>query len=489
MSTPLGFLQGLESSDTVIPDLPYSPVFDMLNMSIVFGSNGVAYGNGGESRNEAVVGGNNTQKTGMAVKKAVRFLFRYKGSVVFYKDIEATFDVDRLAEAYDEECGIPGYFNEHILNKRFFYFSRNDVNNPCDGTFVHEKFKWYHAQVKEAMKRGDDIMMPTPYLGRDGKQIKIITPAMFIIDSISEMPFKKVSEHFQEGNVDDGGEKRTRDLAIGNMRRIVYEDADILGGGAGAYQVWIAQVVDKINLTGRPEEKESIFIRPGKKLKAPKSLMRLPQIGHEIIKGSVLKGGTGGQEWLYPNPFGKDVEVTPDAKEIPDLMFYTNQPYRNKAGMSGINAFFIGSQSMGIQEGLTMYHVLKTAKYFGLDGSDRSHNVVIYPECKVGRTTVWEKTLEDKKFLRALTIIYHLWFMQTFWLTLPKKYRLTPQELYDGVIANGGDWNDILENTVDYWFTNPDIDKYTVTTYELCRIAIGERKPYWKEEGAVKAIV
>ncbi len=41
------------------------------------------------------------------------------------------------------------------------------------------------------------------------------------------------------------------------------------------------------------------------------------------------------------------------------------------------------------------------------------------------------------------------------------------------------DWNDILENTVDYWFTNPDIKKFTVTTYELIRIAIGERDAYW----------
>lgn len=479
MSTPLAFTQTLESSDTLIPDLPFSPVFDMLNMEIVFGSNGAAYGNGGLCRNNAVVGGNNTQKTGKLVLMMARFLYRYAGSVVMFMDIEATFSVDRLAEAYDFETGEPGSFNRDILNKRFFYFSRNDVNNPCDGNFVIDKFKWVNAQIKEAIKAKQEIMMKTPYLGKDGKEIEIITPIFIAVDSISEMPFKKVSEHFQEGNVDDGGEKRTRDLAIGNMRRIVYEDADILGGGAGVYQTWVAQVVDKINLTGRPEEKESVFIRPGKKLKAPKSLMRLPQIGHEILKGSVLKGGTGGQEWLYPNPFGKDVDVSADAKEIPDLMFYTNQPYRNKAGMSGINAFFIGSQSMGIQEGLTMYHVLKTAKYFGLDGSDRSHNVVIYPDLKVGRTTVWEKTLEDKKFLRALTIIYHLWFMQTFWLTLPKQYRITPQELYEKIKDRGLDWNDILENTVDYWFTNPAIKKHTVTTYELIRIAVGERDPYW----------
>ncbi|HHZ7224954.1 TPA: hypothetical protein ACWLXL_004382 [Pseudomonas aeruginosa] len=489
MSTPLLFTQELESSDTLIVNLPFSPIFDMLNTEILMSASGVAYNNGGLCRNNAIVGGNNTQKTGMTVLGMARVLIRFKGSIVFFFDIEATFSVDRLAEMIDREIGIPEYFNEQILGKRFFYFSRNDLVNPCDGTFVHDKFKWLKGKIAEQIKAKADIFMKTPFTDSKGKPVKIITPILCVVDSISEMPFHRVSEHFQEGDVDQGGEKKTRDLVIGNLRRIVYEDADILGGVSGCYQIWVAQVVDKINMTGRPEEKESIFIRPGKKLKGPKAMMRIPQIGHEILKGSVLKGGSNGQEWLYPNPFGKDVIVTPDAKEMPDLMIYNNQPYRNKAGMSGINAFFIGSQSMGIQEGLTMYHVLKTAKYFGLEGSDRSHHCIPYPDLKVGRTTVWENTIEDRKFLRALTIIYHLWFMQTFWLTLPHKYRLTPQALYDGIIAQGLDWNDILENTVDYWYTNPDIDKYTVTTYELIRIALGERKPYWKEKGAPKAIV
>lgn len=482
MSTPLAFTKGLESSDIVIADLPFSPVFDMLNMDIVYGLNGAAYGNGGLTRNGAVVGGNNTQKTGLLVLAMARFLWRYAGSVAMFADIEATFSVERLAEAYDRLSGEIGSFARDVLDVRFFYFSRNDITNPCDGNFVIEKFKWINLQIKEALKNKEDIMMETPYLGKDKKQIKIITPIMFGVDSISEMPFKKVSEHFQEGNVDDGGEKRTRDLAIGNMRRIVYEDADILGGASGVYQMWVAQVVDKVNLTGRPEEKESVFVRPGKKLKAPKSLMRIPQIGHEIIKGSPLKGGSNGQEWMYPNPFGKDVEITQDAKEIPDLMQYTNQPYRNKSGMSGIQASFIGSQSMGIQEGLTMYDVLKRAKYFGLEGSAISHAVIIYPQLKLGRTTIWEKTLQDKKLDRALTIIYHLWFMQTIWITLPHKYRITPKQLYDGIIARGMDWNDILETTVDYWYTNPLIKEHTVTTYELIRIALGERDPYWTDK-------
>lgn len=473
MSTPFDFVKKLQTSEIIIPTLNFSPVFDMLNGEIATGPDGKSYVNGGLCRNNAVVGGNNTQKTGLAVLAMVRTLTRYAGSITFFFDIEATFSVQRLANQVDREIGVEGYFARELLNKRFFYFSRND---GCDGTFVHDKFKELSVDIKEAIKAKKDIYMDTVYAGTDGKVIKIITPILIVTDSISEMHFHKVSEDFQEGDVDEGGAKKTRDMVIGNLRRIVYEDADILGGASGVYQMWTAQIADIINMTGRPLEKESVFIRQGKKIKGPKALMRIPQIGHEIIRGSALKSG---QEWMYPDPFGKDVVTTKDARENPDLLMYSNSPYRNKSGLSGISMFFIGSQSLGIQEGLTMYHSLKTNDMFGLEGSVINHACVLYPECKLGRTTIRKKLLDDDKLTRALTICYQLWYMNTFWLGMENKYRITPEVLYEKIKERGLDWNEILEDTVDYWFTNKDIKKFTVTSMELVKVALGERDPYW----------
>ena len=479
MASPHSFVKAMKSSDTVIPTLQFSPMMDMINGEFLVGPDQVTYMNGGLCRNNAVTGGNNTQKTGQTVLMMANALYRYHTLIVAFKDIEATFNVGRLADIVDELFGIPGYFYAEILDKRFFYFSRNDIENPCDGNFVHQWFKDRHADVKQAIKEKQNIYINTPYPGNDGNAVKIISPIMTVVDSISEMHFAKTSAHFQEGEVDEGGAQKTRDLVIGNQRRIVYEDCDVLGGEFGAYQVWTAQVTDIVNMTGQPLEKESVFIRQGKKLKGPKSLLRIPQIGYEIIRGSALKSG---QEWMYPNPFGSDVVIGKDAKENPDLLFYTTNIYRNKSGSSGSSLFFIGSQSLGIQEGLSMYHAIKTSDMFGLEGSAISHACVLYPECKVGRTTVWKKSIEDKKFYRALGICYQMWFMQTFWLTLEHKYRMTPQEMYNKIKEQGYDWNDILENTVDYWFTNPMITKHTVSTLELLKIALGERKPYWLDK-------
>ena len=473
MTTPFSFVKEMKSSNVIIPCLNVSPITDMITGKYTIGPQGITYMNGGSCRDNAVVGGNNTQKTGFTIKDMARGLYRFEKSLGFVIDIEATYDVDRLAAAVDHEANEKGYFVREILNKRFFYYNRND---DIDGTWIHNFFKDLNTKVKQDIKDKKDVFIKTPYLGNDGEQMEIIIPIFIVVDSISELNFHKVSAHFQEGDVDEGGEKRTRDMAIGNMRRIVYEDANILGGASGVYQYWTAQVVDTINMTGRPQEKESVFLRQGKKLKAPKSLMRIPQVGYEIIRGSALKQG---QEWMYPNPFGKDVVVDADARENPDLLMYSLTTYRNKSGGSGASYFFIGSQSLGIQEGLTMYHSLKTANMFGLEGSVISHACVLYPELKVGRTTVWEKSLSDRKFERALVICYQMWFMQTFWLDLDKKYRITPKELYEKIKEKGLDWDNILENTVDYWFTNPAIKKKTVTTMELLKVALGEREAYW----------
>lgn len=51
-------------------------------------------------------------------------------------------------------------------------------------------------------------------------------------------------------------------MVIGNQRRIVYEDCDVLGGALDFVQLWTAQVVDVINMTGRPQEKNlSLFVQ------------------------------------------------------------------------------------------------------------------------------------------------------------------------------------------------------------------------------------
>jgi len=203
-------------------------------------------------------------------------------------------------------------------------------------------------------------------------------------------------------------------------------------------------------------------------------MKKLPALGVEIIRGAPLKNG---QEWLYPDPYGKDEFFDADGKASPDLMEYFVSPYRNKNGISGGHTSFIGSQHLGIQEDLTAYHNLKKHKFFGYDSDNpRGHSLVIYPGSRLGRTTIRGQINEDLCLRRALCITYQYMNKMKYDLTLDQKYRMTIEDFYEK-IGKLMDWEWILNETVDYWFINDDIKKTTLSTFELMRIAVGEGDP------------
>lgn len=462
------FIKKIESSEAIHVSFNFSPLFDLINGRYFKGIGGVKYLNGGITENNAIVGGSNTQKTGMLVFAIAKFLHRFPMGIVLYNDTESTLDVGRLADAVDELFGIPGYFMENIMNQRFIYKAGND---EFDGTALHNFVKDAYSNY-QANRNNPELYVKTVFLNKENKPIEIVAPIMVVNDSLTDMRFNEASSKFTEGDVDEGGKKRTRDMEFGNLKRIVFEDSHHLGGIAGLRMWWVGQVSDIINMDGKPLEKQSTFIRQGKKIaKCPSSILRLPSIGFEIIRGSALKSDN---DWMYPNPLGRDVVISADSRENPDLLSYSFSMFRNKGGPSGLQGTFIGSQSDGIQEGLSMYHILKTNNYFGLGiGSKVSHACDLLPDVKIGRTTIRNMIDNNHKLYRAITICYQMWFMQNYWLRLDPIYRITPADLYIAIENLGYDWDILLENTIDYWHLNPEITKVTLSTMELMDIALG----------------
>ncbi len=482
MASPFAFLQNEPRSHDVHIALQMSPFFDMLNGRYYTGLGNIEFFNAGMYDNTFIAGGSNTQKTGLLVFFLKRFLVRYPNGLIIYWDTESTLDVGRLREAVDDEM-YPGYWDEVVCNKddpRFLYFAAKD---NFDGTALHNLAKKINTDYLNSMK-DKSRYMDTKFLDKEGKIIQIRVPIMLIDDSLSSLKFNEAAATFQEGDVDSGGAKNTRDMKIGNLKRILFEDVIQLTVPAGVRLWWTGQIRDVISIDGRPQEKQSTFIRPGKKInQCPKAVLSEPATGFDIIKGTALKQD---QEWMYPNPNGKDTWVSPDGKQNPDLIEYSFSMYRNKGGASGLQLSFIGSQSEGILEDLSMYHVIKKNNYFGLnvvkgEWSIQSHACYLYPDVKVGRTTVRDKLRKDYRLYRAVSFCFQMWFMQTFWLRLESKFYMTPEELYVKIKDQGYDWNEFLD-TIDYTHANPNEKRPILTTKELLLIALGEKKPHWHKK-------
>lgn len=490
MLSALNFLQSYGAESNLQIGLNVSPIFDLQTTSMIKGKDGVWYMNGGLMPINALAGGNNTQKTGRTVRDVASLLYRFPKAIILYGDTESTLDVSRLAESVDRLFGEEGYFEEHIEDKRFIYMPNSAGK---DGTYYHNKVKEIYVtlQALSESKDKDDIaaykelFFNTPFWSKKlGKYIEERQPILFICDSISETNFDDLMfKQFEDGDIDAGGKKRTRDMEIGNLRRILMSDVCTLGPRVGVRSYWIAQSADVINMDGKPKEKDSTFIRHNKKLQAPKAILKLPHIGVEIIRGQVLKQSD--HSVTYPR--GKESTISSNAKSNPELVQYLTTVFRNKSGSSGGDISFIGSQEQGILENLSMYDTLKENKYFGLDGSAVRHTCSLMPDKSIMRTTVrdlLEGPDADPKLQRAVEIVYQYWYQVTFWDNFPENWKMTPAELYQKGVEVGLDWDDVLENTVYYWCDNPEIKKtkHTLTIFELMEILVNGKKPYWKDK-------
>ena len=88
--------------------------------------------------------------------------------------------------------------------------------------------------------------------------------------------------------------------------------------------------------------------------------------------------------------------------------------------------------------------------------------------------------LENRRLQRALEITAGLAYIQNNWFRLEPEYHITPQELYDKVKEAGFDWDEILDNTVEYWqFKDQETktSKRCVTVKTLLDMALKGLKP------------
>ncbi len=131
---------------------------------------------------------------------------------------------------------------------------------------------------------------------------------------------------------------------------------------------------------------------------------------------------------------------------------------------------------------LSLWYYLKetlTGDY-GFTRSGHFYELSLLPGVKFGRTTIFDMALENRRLQRALEITAGLAYIQNNWFRLEPEYHITPQELYDKVKEAGFDWDEILDNTVEYWqFKDQETktSKRCVTVKTLLDMALKGLKP------------
>ena len=369
-------------------------------------------------------------------------------------------------EEFSKECDL-------FLTRRWIITDKTIVS----GTEYYAKKKAY---LDNKVKNKAKLLIDTPFLERDGKTtIKIIFPTFSQVDSFTEFETDDVTE-MQKNELGDAG-ANTIHMRQGLAKMRFLMEAPRLNVGSNNYLLMTAQL-----------GKETTMNNAG-----PAGQVPMQKLSH-LKNGDTIKGVTGKFTFLTHNCYQcvkatpminqgtKTVEYPRDADDDTnldtDLNLLQIRNLRSKSGASGMMQNLIVSQSDGILPSLTEFHYIKEMDRYGIEGSNISYNLVIYPEVKLSRTTVRGKIDSDPKLRRALNIMAEMCQMEEYWRGDDLKYLCTPKELLDGLVANGYDMNMILSETRSWWCLNPKHRLKFLSTLDILKMAKGEYHPYWLEE-------
>ena len=223
-----------------------------------------------------------------------------------------------------------------------------------------------------------------------------------------------------------------------------------------------------------------------------------PEKQNQYLKGDTkIKGGTSKTNYLtllsfYANTAVSLKNKTTKLPEYPrseveeydtDLNLVRLTLLRSKSGPSGAVTELVVSQDEGVLDALSSFRYIKVSQNnFGIIGNDRNYSVVFMPELSLRRTNVRTLLDTNEKLQRAVEILERLKKM-TYYMSYYNRLMVSPEELYQGLIEKGYDWN-ILLNSRGWWTVDNYTDKLKPYLSELDLLLMyhGQYHPYWLED-------
>lgn len=470
----IDFLLESESpeSDELKALYPIGAGLDIPSGTYLKGLDGRWYLNGGLGLTTGIVGGPNSQKTGLANAMALSFASR------------ACQCYTTKIETYDTEVNTHQSRNVK-LSKAFAGFEEGDIFRRGIWKITDKSKQWgdqffeawkKYAEKKEANRK--KLLIDTPFASdrHPGKNIQVMTPTVTIIDSVTEFEHSAAAK-VQRG-VELGDTKAlTVYMQLGLAKARMFSAMTTICENAASYTLFTAHIGDEPPAIGRPSHlpppKKIHTIRPGDKIKGVSDkFFFLMANSYQITRVA----------WLYNSSQDKTPKYPQDATSTSvDLMIITLVVLRSKSGPSGVSIDVIMSQKDGLKFDLSNFHRIKSTNY-GITGSDRNYVCDLRPDVKLSRTSVRMKLDTDPALARAVEICSEMKQISEFQSFHDPEQECTPVELYQGLIDLGYCWDKILLESRSWHTVNncnhklPTISTLTLLDMRLGRIDVPELK-------------
>lgn len=470
----LSFLQSVVPAPPLRPQFNVGCMFDIQCGNWLYGKYGEAILNGGVAHVTGVTGRGNTFKTVLLLFFFLQILDRYESGGMAY-DTELTLTIRRL----------------RMLAKRMINFLLGVDFNPSAKFVLTDKTKYdgtkWFEMLKELTehrkKRLKADMAVSPFLDEERNFIEMLIPFVVAVDSMSEFAPANVVK--KQEDVEIGSSDRNME-AMDDARvktQLIRELGTLCDQNGIVFMSTIHMGDGHVLDPYAASTKKLTFMKGNQKFK------NVPEKASFLLNNIWWVMGSA----PMINPKGKTVEFPRDSnddlKGDTDLMLLSVSNLRGKNGNTGFPFDLIVSQRDGVEEDLTHLYYLMSYGRYGLGGNLQNYNLDLYPSLTLSRTTVRRKLAEDPKARRALQITSYLCQMINYRTEGVEDIMCTPKELYDGIIAKGYNWDDILSNTREWWTFDNDSPKHKLkflSTVDLLNMRAGLYKPFWmKEKGVV----
>ncbi len=446
------------------PALNVGCLMDIPTGRYIQGNDGHWYHTGGLSHVTGIGGRGNTYKSVLAHWMAMMSLDRYWPAEVQSRDTEFSQSCQRFQDLSQH---MPRLSQMDLSNIDNFVITSQGEES---GNVWFKRLSNYLAEKRAAIK---EATFTSPFIDPQSKKpLRLLYPSIIEIDSLSAFTTDVVEAIFEKNEVGDGAANTVHMRASGAKSQMIMQLPG-MAAQSGGYVIFTAHMGDDIQIDAyAPPPKKLAFLKNKLKFKSvPENITFLTNNLWVVLNVAVEH--TKEHTVTYPKHSGDNQEGDTDLQRL------SIQNLRGKAGPSGLPFDLILSQREGVLVPLSEYHYLKSHGRFGIGGDNTNFYLELYPDVKLGRTTLRGLVYSDPLLARAMTITTELCQIKSM---LPEYTELTvsPKQLYKNLVEKGYDWNKLLDTRGFWVFKENEADnKPFLSTLDLLHLNAGHDDHPW----------
>lgn len=442
-----GSIDGIVQA-TEDPGFNTDSIFDFLTGSFTRGVDGKWYCKGGfGSGIAAALGRSGMYKSTFNASLAMRICSLYQCEfIIFDSELTIVKDRDRILSMAGNRAGVLGEDNLICL----------DAKNKYDLESMRDLIE--EIGEKKLQMKPSDLYFTTPFLDKDGNQIKMMRPTVIFIDSWSDCMSQEERDKISDKGLDDSASK-TLALLDGNKKSLLCRILNKYASKYGMEILSTAHYGPKPNLD--PYAPNPKLLQFGSNNETAKRVGSTYQFysNPQFLINSCTCLQDDAKQCKYK------LGETTSAIELNEILIKIQ---RSKSTGSGIMHPFVVSAETGLVTECTDYSYLRTVgKGFSMTGNNITHQPFLMPDTNLTRNTFRGICQQDPRVTRALQLGAQLLFVQNNWSSKGFDFAMKPdpRKFTDFLMSDKCPYTrDVILNSRSYWLpvelTTPDTPQY-----------------------------